>query len=74
MRVPDCHSERMRGIFPQAFSLSLGVRKLLNHFVVKVSSALWLRDSPRLSEFSLHLPIFASKTCLRIAQAKRSDR
>jgi hypothetical protein len=37
MRVPYCHSERMRGIFPQAFSLSVGERKIMNHFVVNVS-------------------------------------
>jgi hypothetical protein len=35
MRVPYCHSERMRGIFPQTFLLSVGERKFMNHFVVK---------------------------------------
>jgi hypothetical protein len=33
MRISYSHSERMRGIFPQAFSLSAGERKLMNHFV-----------------------------------------
>jgi hypothetical protein len=46
-RVLYCHSERMRGIFPRDFSLSAGVRKIMNHFVVKFSALSLVAASPR---------------------------